>query len=95
MVTHLAHNVSVATAPTEQAESQEMLLQLMDPANRADPYGLYAQFREQGALQLAEAKAGIALSAITARFPDARLDSEPHYKANVTLRGLSELTVAV
>jgi cytochrome P450 len=44
---------------------------------------------------LARLEAGIALSAITARFPDARLVSEPQYKKNVTLRGLSELTVAV
>jgi cytochrome P450 len=44
---------------------------------------------------LARLEAGMALSAITARFPDARLDSEPQYKTNVTLRGLSELTVAV
>jgi hypothetical protein len=36
------------TAPTEQAESQELLLQLMDPANRADPDPLYAQFRDRG-----------------------------------------------
>lgn len=44
---------------------------------------------------LARLEAGAALSAITARFPHARLDSEPQYKANVTLRGLSQLIVAV
>jgi cytochrome P450 len=44
---------------------------------------------------LARMEAGIALSEAAARFPDARLDSEPQYKANVTLRGLSELTIAV
>jgi cytochrome P450 len=44
---------------------------------------------------LARLEAGAALSAVTARFPDARLDAEPRYKSNVTLRGLSELTVAV
>lgn len=44
---------------------------------------------------LARLEAGMALSAITARFPDARLGSEPQYKKNVTLRGLSELTVLV
>jgi cytochrome P450 len=43
---------------------------------------------------LARLEAGTALAAITARFPDARLTGEPQYKANVTLRGLSELTVA-
>ncbi|MGO8771988.1 MAG: cytochrome P450 [Mycobacterium sp.] len=44
---------------------------------------------------LARLEAGAALSAMAARFPDARLDGEPQYKANVTLRGLSALTVAV
>lgn len=44
---------------------------------------------------LARLEASIALSELAARFPAARLDSEPRYKANVTLRGLSELTVAV
>jgi cytochrome P450 len=44
---------------------------------------------------LARLEAGVALSAVTARFPDARLDSKPRYKTNVTLRGLSDLTVAV
>jgi cytochrome P450 len=44
---------------------------------------------------LARLEAGVALSAVTARFPDARLVGEPRYKANVTLRGLSELTVSV
>jgi cytochrome P450 len=44
---------------------------------------------------LARLEAGVALSAVTARFPRARLDGEPEYKANVTLRGLSALTVAV
>ena len=44
---------------------------------------------------LARLEASVALSAVTARFPDARLDSEPQYKRNVTLRGLSALSVAV
>ncbi len=44
---------------------------------------------------LARLEAGVALSALTARFPGARLVGEPQYKANVTLRGLSELTLAV
>jgi cytochrome P450 len=44
---------------------------------------------------LARLEAGVALSAVTARFPDARLDSEPQYKTNVTLRGLSNLMVAL
>jgi cytochrome P450 len=44
---------------------------------------------------LARLEAAVALSAVTKRFPDARLDSEPQYKTNVTLRGLSALAVAV
>jgi len=44
---------------------------------------------------LARLEAAVALSAITARFPEARLDGEPIYKRNVTLRGLSTLSVAV
>jgi cytochrome P450 len=44
---------------------------------------------------LARLEASIALSAVTSRFPDARLDGEPLYKPNVTLRGLSTLAVTV
>jgi cytochrome P450 len=44
---------------------------------------------------LARLEAGVALSAVTARFPGARLDSEPQYKTNVTLRGMSALAVTV
>jgi cytochrome P450 len=44
---------------------------------------------------LARLEAAVALSAVTARFPQARIDSEPQYKQNLTLRGLSTLPVAV
>jgi cytochrome P450 len=44
---------------------------------------------------LARLEASVALSAVTARFPRARLDGEPVYKRNVTLRGLSTLAVSV
>jgi len=44
---------------------------------------------------LARLEAGVALSAVTARFPDAQLAGEPRYKPNVTLRGLSTLPVTV
>jgi cytochrome P450 len=44
---------------------------------------------------LARLEAGVALSAVTARFPGARLDSEPQYKTNITLRGMSALSVTV
>lgn len=44
---------------------------------------------------LARLEAAVALSAAARRFPDARLDGEPAYKPNVTLRGMSDLSVAV
>jgi cytochrome P450 len=44
---------------------------------------------------LARLEASIALSAVTSRFPNARLDGEPLYKPNVTLRGMSTLAVEV
>lgn len=44
---------------------------------------------------LARLEASSALAAVSARFPRARLASEPVYKPNVTLRGLSALTVEV
>jgi cytochrome P450 len=44
---------------------------------------------------LARLEASVALSAVTARFPHARIVGEPQYKPNVTLRGLSTMTVAV
>ncbi len=44
---------------------------------------------------LARLEAAVALSAVTARFPQARLDGEPAYKPNVTLRGMSSLAVTV
>ncbi|MGH3578378.1 MAG: cytochrome P450, partial [Mycobacterium sp.] len=44
---------------------------------------------------LVRLEASVALTAVTSRFPDARLDGEPVYKPNVTLRGLSTLTVTV
>ena len=43
---------------------------------------------------LARMEAAIALSALAARFPDARLCGEPVYKPNVTLRGLATLPVS-
>ncbi|EUA54406.1 cytochrome P450 family protein [Mycobacterium intracellulare 1956] len=44
---------------------------------------------------LARMEASVALAAVAARFPNARLDGEPQYKTNVTLRGLSQLTLAI
>ncbi|NTY59757.1 cytochrome P450 [Mycolicibacterium sphagni] len=44
---------------------------------------------------LARMEAAVALSAVTKRFPDARLADEPTYKPHVTLRGMARLDVAV
>ena len=44
---------------------------------------------------LARLEASAALSAVTRRFPRARLDSEPAYKPHVTLRGMARLDVAI
>ena len=43
---------------------------------------------------LARLEAAVALTAVTARFPHARLAGEPEYKPNVTLRGMATLTVS-
>lgn len=44
---------------------------------------------------LVRLEASLALTAVTARFPNARLGADPRYKPNVTLRGLAELPVLV
>jgi cytochrome P450 len=44
---------------------------------------------------LARLEAAVALSAVTARFPHARIDGDPEYKQNLTLRGMSALPVAL
>jgi cytochrome P450 len=44
---------------------------------------------------LARLEARVALSAVTARFPNAKLAGEPVYKPNVTLRGMASLPVAL
>ena len=43
---------------------------------------------------VARLEASVALSAVTSRFPDARLDGDAVYRPNVTLRGLASLPVA-
>jgi cytochrome P450 len=44
---------------------------------------------------LARMEAAVALTAVTRRFPNARLVADPHYKINVTLRGMDSLPVAL
>ena len=43
------------TAASGLTEPQELLVRLLDPANRADPYPLYGQIREHGPLRLPSA----------------------------------------
>ena len=42
------------SATSSVAGPQELLLQLLDPANRANPYAVYEQFRDRGPMQLPE-----------------------------------------
>nr|WP_255564769.1 cytochrome P450 [Candidatus Mycobacterium methanotrophicum] len=42
------------TSASSVAEPQALLLQLMDPANRADPYAVYSRFRADGPVRLPE-----------------------------------------
>jgi cytochrome P450 len=51
---HYVRMTTTPTEPAEQAESQGLLRQLLDSANRADPYRLYAQLRDRGPFQLRE-----------------------------------------
>lgn len=44
---------------------------------------------------LARLEAVVALTALTARFPNAELAEEPAYKQNVTLRGMQSLSIAL
>src|SRR5271170_7548798 len=43
------------TATSSVAGPQELLQQLLDPANRANPYPVYKQFRDRGPMRLPEA----------------------------------------
>src|ERR1700758_5264273 len=43
------------TSVSSVAESQALLLQLLDPANRADPNPVYKQFRDRGPMRLPDA----------------------------------------
>ena len=44
---------------------------------------------------LARLEAAVALSRLTARFPNAAMVGEPQYKPNLTLRGMASLAVTV
>ncbi len=44
----------MTTAPTESTKPDELLVRLLDPAVRADPYPLFAQFRDRGSFALPE-----------------------------------------
>src|ERR1700704_4126611 len=49
--TQRVHNKMMTTT----ADSQALLVQLLDPSNRADPYPVYEQIRERGPLRMPEA----------------------------------------
>jgi cytochrome P450 len=40
-------------------------------------------------------EAAVALSKVTARFPQAEMVGEPQYKPNLTLRGMASLEVTI
>ncbi|MGB0969370.1 MAG: cytochrome P450 [Mycobacterium sp.] len=44
---------------TTSAEPQSLLLQILDPAHRADPYPLYDRIREQGAVHMPESNLAV------------------------------------
>ncbi|MCH9767456.1 MAG: cytochrome P450 [Actinomycetia bacterium] len=44
---------------TTSAEPQSLLLQILDPAHRADPYPLYRQIRERGAVHMPESNLAV------------------------------------
>jgi len=44
---------------TTSAEPQSLLLQILDPAHRADPYPLYRRIREQGAVHMSESNLAV------------------------------------
>jgi cytochrome P450 len=43
------------SATSSVAGPQELLLQLLDPANRANPYAVYERFRDRGPMRLPDA----------------------------------------
>ncbi|MDT7794702.1 MAG: hypothetical protein QOD59_4143 [Mycobacterium sp.] len=49
------------------ADSQALLLQLLDPSNRADPYPAYDRIREHGPLQLPEMTLNVVVSGLRRR----------------------------
>lgn len=63
------------------------------PSIRHLAFGLGAHFCLGS--PLARLEAAVALSAVTKRFPDARLAAEPVYKPHVTLRGMASLEVSL
>lgn len=44
---------------TTSADPQSLLLQILDPAHRADPYPLYRRIREQGAVHMPESNLAV------------------------------------
>lgn len=102
-------DMTIGDVPVPKGDTMMLLLAAAnrDPAVSEDPqvfnpdrqplrhlaFGLGAHFC-LGA-PLARLEAAVALSAVTTRFPAARLADEPIYKPHVTLRGMARLDVTV
>ena len=74
-----AAQASVATGNSDQASAASLVVQMLDPAIRADPYPLFARIRERGPLVMPETNM-VVLSAYSdcdevLRHPDACSDS--------------------
>lgn len=104
-----AENMSIADTHVVKGDSMSLLLaaahrdpaeferpEIFDPDRGASRHLAFGRGTHYclGA-PLARLEATAALSAVTARFPRARLDAEPQYKPNVTLRGMSGLAIAI
>src|ERR1700757_3342839 len=61
--TRRGHNESMtppsSAPPSGLAESQGLLVQLLEPSTRANPYPVYRRFRERGPLHLPEANLAV------------------------------------
>lgn len=104
-----AHDMEIGQTQVPQGDTMILLLAAAhrDPAANDDPERFDPDRKAPRHLAfgrgthfclgapLVRLEASLALTAVTARFPHARLGGEPRYKPNVTLRGLAELPVSV
>ncbi|AKS31166.1 cytochrome P450 [Mycolicibacterium goodii] len=102
-------DVTIGTHPVPEGDTMLLLLAAAhrDPAvvrqpDRFDPDREHIRHLGFGkgphfclGAPLARLEAAAALTAVTAQFPRARLAGEPGYKTNLTLRGMSTLSVSI